>query len=184
MTLTLPPGPAQGFDIVRKNAPMLIGEAVITSLPSDRDPEIGQPWPIYIQKIQTLANGSVIPGSVLAAWQYPIFSGNDILGIAEISDLPPEWAALHLPQYGTRVLDAIRFVESWSAEELYELRLLRVPSASLHTLWLHGADDHFVPINIGGPFEIGQSVLTEANLLESISNRLPERLNATGNRGA
>lgn len=181
MTLTLPPGPPQGFDIVRENAPMLIGEAVINLHP---DPEIGEPWPVYLQKIQALDSGAVVSGAVLIGWQYPIFAEAIVLGIAEVSDPPPQWAALHPRVYGTQILNAIHFAEFKTSEGLYELRLLRVPSASVHAVWLHNTTDQFVPINTGGIFDSEFTILTEAKLVESVKGRIPERLKATENRGA
>lgn len=181
MPLSLPIPPAEGFDIVRVNAPMLIGEVAISAA---TNPEIAAPLPLYISSIQKGSARPLTDDSEIAAWLYPILDGDRVLALAEVSANPLELAALLPPEYATQLSDAITHAESFRTEASYELRVLRVPDASLHAIWLHGNDDHFVPVNIGGPFNLEQNVISEAQLLEAIKPRLPGRLKAIGSRGA
>ncbi len=64
-----------------------------------------------------------------------------------------------------------------------ELRVLQVPSASLHAVWLHGSTDRFVAVRVSG-HEVVRLVMDSEELLASVATRIPERLNATGDRGA
>lgn len=146
--ITLAAPPAEGFDIVRAEAPALLGEGVFEAL-GEVEPEIGAPWPVYINTIAKLENGQVIEGAGIKAWQYPLWAGDELLGLAHLSTEPVlQWSALFPPQYATMIWSAVQRAKALSDVQIdpFELRVLEIASVSLHAIWLHGATDLFLPL--------------------------------------
>lgn len=183
--ISLPLGPDRGIDLVRENAPPLLGRTVLSALTIA--PEIGEPWPMYVNTIERLLNGQVVIGSRLAAWQYPLFAGEDVLGVAHLSASPLEWAALLPAEYAQHTLGTMLRAQSLAlaAEKSYELRLLEIPSVSLRVIWLHGAEDQFLPLT--APMKGGDglpAVMNEAALAGALMDVATVRLTALGTLGA
>jgi hypothetical protein len=174
-------GPDEGIDIVRKHAPIAIGREVIESLPGD--PEIADPWPVYVQNVRALADRKLIEGALLAAWQYPIFVGETLVSITEVNANPPRFAAQRPQQYAQQVLAAIDTARSKSPIP-FELRLLQSPGASLYLVWIHGRDDYFVPIQLVPTVPLERIVMTANEVVNAIAPILPERLKAIHEEGA
>jgi|GEM_PF-7127615 len=174
-------GPVEGIDIVRKHAPIAIGREAIENFLGD--PEIGDPWPVYVQTVRALTDRQLMEGAVLAAWQYPIFVGDSLVSITEVNANPLRFAAQRPQQYGQLVFAAIDTARSRSPIP-FELRILQSPGASLFLVWIHGRDDYFVPIQLVPSLPLEQRVMTANEVINAITPILPERLRATHEEGA
>lgn len=183
ITLANPPI-VDGFDLVRADAPALLGKEVIDAL--QMEPEIGTPWPVYVTTISNLEDGRVIDDAKIKAWQYPVWAGKELLGLAHLSTDPVlQWAALFPPEYAKKIWDAMVRVQTLQdfQDGNFALRVLEIASVSLHAVWLHGPKDLFLPLR--SPAYDGDDVaMKESDLVQRFQPIVLMRRDATGTRGA
>jgi hypothetical protein len=180
--------PEGGINLVRKYAPLILGKATLTGLAVE--PEIGAPWPLYLNTNEKLLEGKVVIGTRLSAWEYPLFSGNNVLGLARLSADPIlQWSALLSPEYAERTLARIYRAQSIPITDAnpYDLRAFEIPSISLRAVWLHGPDNIFLPLPL--PMRPGAPEppedMNEITLMRTFSSIATVRLTAAfGSMGA
>jgi hypothetical protein len=187
--IVIPPGPDGALAIVQTNAPRLLEPDVLRAL--EVEPEIGQPWPVYMNTLDRLTNGQLINGATHVAWEYPLLAGDDALGLAVLSIEPLQWDALHPRPFAERTL--LEMVRAQASPEVggrnYELRILEVPSVSLRAIWLRpaggGDEDLFRPVGrLTKQKDEQPDVLRESDLLSALTGVTAERRVATGKKGA
>lgn len=185
MQMSLPPWPDGVADVVRDHAPQLIGEDAFAGR---AEPTIGQPWPLYVTAVEHLVAGRLIAASRHAAWQCAIYADQIVLGLSEVDVQPRRFTAFYPPAYVTPILQAIALAEQRDATiptATYQLRILRVSTVNLVSVWMQGPDNVFFPVtprfpNFGPP----KAVMNEDEIVDWLRTFAQDRMAATGDLGA
>jgi len=146
----------------------------------------GKPQPIYNSSIQALDEKRLLAAAQLTGWQYILLKGSHsnridcVVEVTQVGDVKDKGSPLspdvrYPAAYGEAINKAI--IEAEKIADNYDLRMLRVPSVSLLTVWLHDPvkGDLLFPVSPAPTMLRGQAMFTEGELTEALRPLVDQR---------
>lgn len=213
MPIRLASPPQAGLELVSDNVPQPDGMAALAAVQETlKDGELvpldealtetfagleavplttAAPHAVYTADSQNLEAG-LLASARLTAWQYVVFQGDQVHGIAEIAIVGKSrkglsYATYYSAEYGQWMVDTVAAAERLaSTGPDYELRILRVPALSVLAVWLHdqeGQHDRVLPVVDVIPNLNRCDALDEGKLLEALKAIAANRRGSTVQAG-
>jgi chitosanase len=147
MTIKTPPGPALGMKIVGRAVNDLMPERVAASAAAGVAPQVGQPIPRYLVKLNDLTDVNFLAKAVQIGWRYLIVGAGPaaIADVKQAQSGEPSFDSLIHGDFADRMAQATDLAaQQYEAHpDEFEARILEIPSIYMSALWLHGPRDVF-----------------------------------------
>lgn len=187
MALIIADAPAAGLHSVRdalaRSASLPEPMAEALGRAGDVSLSVSVPHPVYGVELRDVADGRPVAGAAqLHGWRYLLFGGDQAVGAAEVSveDAGDEVRFGHLNHgpFVDATVDGLEAAEALPEVErgAFEVRLLRIVGLNLVALWLHGADELFLPLPPAPPGLVPMRAYRDAELVEAVRETAARRL--------
>lgn len=127
-------------------------------------PMIGAPLPMYNIRYDQTQRQDPVKAAQLVGWRYPIIGGEKP-GLAHLSPQADgdDYAGLTHGYLPERLLAAARLAEErlGDSPDIYEPRLLQIPSLNIIALWMAGSADKFILLTAGSPGSDGPPLIVD-----------------------
>ena len=178
-----PKAPDGGRQIVVNNLdPQFLGVS------STGDLTIAAPYQNYYVDLTNLASGQLLSVARVAHWMYPLLSGTNAAGAAELAadektGKTLEFVGLDKANFSNETMEALQKAEQLPQvqKQDYELRRLDCPSILFVAVWLHGkSDDIIIPLSpTFGRWQAYQSY-SESEMLKLLEPEAKRKLKNPG----
>lgn len=191
MSLTVPPPPPQGLNIVRDAVGSLINQET-PAFQALRDTNrenvtVAAPHPVYVMGLIDVAEGTHLSNARLVGWRYLVLNDERSLAAVEVNtdnaEQQVQFSSINQGRFVESTLEAIAFAEGLDEvrEEDFELRLLEIPALYVVSLWLQGNRAILIPLAPSPPDLIPNARYSEEAFLEILKRPAQERLHQEGN---
>lgn len=148
MAIKTLPGPALGMQIVGRAVNDLMPDrAAAASVAGGGGPQVGQPIPRYLVKLNDLTDVNFLAKAVQIGWRYLIVGSGPavIADVKQAQSGEASFDSLIHGDFADRLSQAANLAaqEYETQPEAFEARILEIPSIYMSALWLHGIRDVF-----------------------------------------
>jgi hypothetical protein len=191
MSLTVPPPPPQGLEIVRDavggltNQPDTVFHALRDTNPEELT--VAVPHPVYVMGLESIATGAPLSTATLVGWRYLLLGDDRSLAAAEVNtdnaEERVEFSHVNQGPFVESTIAGIAFAEGLDEvrETDFELRLLKIPALYVVSLWLQGNRDILIPLAPSRYDLVPNTPYPEEEFLEILRGPAQDRLRQEGN---
>jgi len=149
MAIKTPPGPTLGTQIVGRAVNDLMPDraAAAAVAAGGAAPQVSQPMPRYLVKLNDLTDVNFLAKAVQIGWRYLIVGAGPaaIADVKQVQSGAPSFDSLIHGDFADRLAQATDLAaqQYGSHPDEFEARILEIPSIQMSALWLHGPRDVF-----------------------------------------
>ena len=184
MAIKLGTAPAEGIELVRRavaNYFRLMSRPSSAGSPAAAagagSVASAQPIQAFSVPFENASDANFIQAATPNGWRYLIVQPHPQLVVTLTQDAG-NWAAHKIegPNFVDRILQAALFASRTygTSQDSYEARLLEIAALSTYALWLHGAQDIFIPLaNCDHGYKT--EIKNDQNFVQNVVNEAKER---------
>jgi len=161
MAIRKPPGPPDGMAAISRALPNLMWRGPGRTLPLLPRIQASQPIQLFMLKSNDISSANFLEKAVPVGWRYLIVNDGPVAVAdvnAEGAKQAASFASLIRGPLAERLVQAAELAErKYGADSnVFDVRILEIPSLYVSALWLHGDRDVFIPFLEGGERDRGE----------------------------